>query len=216
MKNHPILFSPAMVRAILDGRKTQTRRVVTPQPPDCCHRLHGPKFYEPTIIDCKGEQCPGTPVFGVYDEDGEYGARSRYEIGHHLWVRESFDWVAGATTADFATKRFEALKYRADGGEPPSGKWSPSIHMPRWASRITLEVTAVRVQRVQEISEDDAMAEGVMPGPFDVQPGHAYRDRFCDLWNHLNANRGYGWNANPWVWCVTFQLVEADRIVAKQ
>lgn len=174
MKERPILFSGPMVRAILEGRKTQTRRVVKPQP------AHIAGIGTVLNIDTiTGKACP-------------YG-----KPGDRLWVRETWDGVrldgGGAL-----------VSYRADGDKPVTddGRWHPSIHMPRWASRITLEVVSVRVERLQEISEEDAMAEG-------VALAENYRGpvaHFASLWEQIN---GLGsWNANPWVWVVEFRRVQ--------
>jgi len=170
----PVLFSGPMVRAILEGRKSQTRRVVKPQPP------HGIKsVYAPITRD------PGNWQ-GVASDDliGWYG-RCPYGIpGDRLWVRETFQRARGG------------FQYRADGITTPRA-WKPSIFMPRTASRITLEVTGVRVERLQDISEKDARAEGVDAAPCFCIP---YRR----LWDSLNAKRGFGWEKNPWVWCISF------------
>lgn len=163
MKERPILFSGEMVRAILDGRKTQTRRIVKPQPRG---DFNGPHEYEQTRIGRRGDEYPGPTVFGIHDQDGEWGIVCPYgHPGDRIWVRET--WQQSVATRDKQRKTIEAptpgiglLHYRAtyDSDEPPC--WRPSIHMPRWASRITLEITGVRCERLNEISEADALAEG--------------------------------------------------------
>ncbi|MCP4902985.1 MAG: hypothetical protein GY906_38975 [bacterium] len=218
-RERPILFSGPMVRAILEGRKTQTRRVIK-----------NPEKLEGLMQDGEAaEWCP-------------YG-----KLGDHLWVREAFGTVDDAThqawlTADpGGADDYECnpcakdgpngerwiVDYRADNPQRPmdkphpktgkvSRRWRPSIHMPRWASRITLEITDVRVERVQEISENDAVAEGIQKrgrywdgGPHPVKGGPKCfplpRAAFKDLWDSINAKRGYGWHTNPWVWVIEFR-----------
>ena len=228
----PILFSGPMVRALLDGRKTQTRRVLKPQPPkdeygdDYITRLNGPEWYEPAVVDKYGDEVPGKPIWGVYDELGEWGAPVPYMPGDLLWVREK---------AYYGPNR---IAYAADnvpiGGRDRVEGWGParsSIHMPRWASRLTLEVTAVRVQRLQEISIEDARAEGVATEEWDdwrenvtsiAIPEGSYieneRDLFRDLWDSLNAKRGFGWDDNPWVIAVSFRVhkMNVDQFLAQR
>lgn len=195
MKEHPILFSAEMVRAILSGDKTQTRRVITPQP--SCQLVHG---------------CGD-----IWDEDNltrrlfrcKYGCR-----GDRLWVREKFAVCDkfGETTKwkNIGPNEPRIIQYAADNQFDYCGKWSPSIHMPRWASRITLEITDIRVERVQDISDEDAKAEGVsMNGRYwgDNPNYFDHRPSFQCLWNSINEKRGYGWASNPWVWCVDFKRV---------
>jgi hypothetical protein len=181
----PILFSGAMVRAILDGRKTQTRRIVKPQPEYAQRdgrllRLEeiNPDLW-PTATARLLPSCP-------------YGAP-----GDRLWVRETWRRAQDGV-----------LYYRACTGDDSfdGNAWKPSIHMPRAYSRITLEITSVRVERVQDIGPGDAYAEGIS----EVYPEHAVF-AFRRLWDSINAERGYGWDANPWVWVVDFQRVEEGR-----
>lgn len=190
MTDKPILFSAPMIRALLDGRKTQTRRVLKPQPGDL-----GRGF-----LDCK---LP-------------------YAIGYRLWVREAF--VTGFDIDDEFGRPVGDRKvwYRAtDSGltwydpdtestldNPP---WRPSIHMPRWASRLTLTVTDVRVQRVQEISEADAREEGCAMNWIGEQRRYGtWRDGFSKLWDTLNAPRGFGWEVNPWCCAISFRVDRAN------
>ncbi|MDD5397412.1 MAG: hypothetical protein PHW24_05170 [Candidatus Moranbacteria bacterium] len=176
MKEHPILFSGEMVWAILEGRKTQTRRVIKPQP----NKL-------------KTEQGL---LFAQYPNDEYwYGLKCNYGYaGDHLWVRESWRPLDD----DISVSKLgpgDTIYYRADYvGEALDGKWRPSIHMPRWASRITLEIVNVRVERVQDISEEDAEAEGTKS-----------IDSFHILWDIINHARDYGWETNPWVWKICFK-----------
>ncbi|MBN6728746.1 hypothetical protein [Burkholderia multivorans] len=209
MIERPILFSGQMVRAILEGRKTQTRRIA--KDVVAAHVVTGEALRD---LDSAGPRvrCP-------------HGAR-----GDRLWVRETWqgplieDHERDAyleSRTDFHTPKY--CEYAADGGAAPKfvtfddelvQRWRPSIHMPRWASRITLEITSVRVERLQSISEPDARAEGVT-----IEERHmhgycagAYRPpsirAFHDLWDSLNAARGHGWDVNPWVWVVEFRRIE--------
>lgn len=222
MAEKPILFSDEMVRAILNGSKTQTRRVIKPPPPlddfgnlDC-GRILGPEVYHPKKKDKHGEIYPGEPIFGVYDDIGEWGAKCPYgRPGDLLWVRET--WAShksldGTKPSEFPNAE-APLSYRADGiHQPKRGRWRPSIHMPRWASRISLKVTAVRAERVQDISEDDALAEGVSSDDprcdlIDPPPYSYARTNFALLWDKINEGRGYSWESNPWVWVIEFALV---------
>ncbi|GAV24790.1 hypothetical protein ciss_07230 [Carboxydothermus islandicus] len=214
----PIIFSTEMVRAILEGRKTQTRRVIKPQPPNYVDKIYGPEIYEPAIINKDGELVPGKPVYGVYDEWGEWGVKCPYgQPGDILWVRET--WIKDAAgyhyRANFNPGMEETVK--------PTLRWRPSIHMPREASRLFLRVKNVRVERLQDISEQDAIAEGIEWT--EEGPLHAHyldknicktgawlnfttaREAFASLWDSINAKNGYGWDVNPWVWVIEFELV---------
>ena len=222
MSEKPILFSSAMVRAILEGRKTQTRRAMKTQPPDGTLRV------EPWIVNGVRQirQTGGfnsrMPLFVSYEREGtsrEY-ACPYGDIGDPLWVRETFGLTdvpvsqINRPCAIWPDSNYEdgyaAAIYRADGewatpNSPDSGRfvWRPSIFMPRWASRITLEVTDVRVERVRDISEMDARAEGY---PQKTKPETA-RDWYHRLWDEINAKRGFGWDVNPWVWAIIFKAV---------
>jgi hypothetical protein len=194
MKERPILFSGPMVRAILEGRKTQTRRVV------------GPKW-NANVVDAR-IFTPGIGVFGC-DASVGYGDRVQcpYGVpGDRMWVRET--WAPHDDLAA-SSKDVGMIYYRADDENYYStdGRWRPSIHMPRWASRITLEITDVRVQRLQEIDYLDAMAEGIPEHGGNSSDG-AWRitDKFRELWESINAKR-CPWSSNPWVWAITFKSV---------
>jgi hypothetical protein len=174
VKERPILFSGPMVRAILEGRKTQTRRVIKPQP-----EIGGAYWRTPGGAigrDVKPKYCP-------------YG-----RPGDLLWVRETWAINIGAEPGE------SIYAYRADRERP--GDWKPSIHMPRKASRLLLRITDVRVQRVQEISDAEAIAEGCVP-VWDA--GVTPRDAFAELWDDINAPRDHGWESNPWVWAISFE-----------
>ncbi len=194
----PILFSGPMVRAILDGRKTQTRRVVKPQPGG--QLFHGMdwRWYRSALAD---EREPIRCPYGV--------------PGDRLWVRETFALSVvdpdGPPPED-DHENYDVI-YRADPDQPGGGwtdgdgkaippPWRPSIHMPRWASRLTLEVVSVRVERLNEISEADARAEGM-----DADVANSPRVWFMATWNAINAKRA-PWESNPWVWRVEFRRVE--------
>lgn len=215
MKERPILFSAPMVRALLDGTKTKTRRAVKLNAAGRVKAPGSPKNWHPDDPDC-AQACP-------------YG-----QPGDRLWVRETWNWfdpeaipqARRGMRADFTGRQGErqiewCAAYSADGplaypGYEGRDHWRPSIHMPRWASRITLEIVSVRVERLQDISEADAMAEGCTKnhngyfwgGPHAVSSlkqmptaTGAYRD----LWKSINGPSS--WDANPWVWVVEFRRV---------
>ncbi|MEF9678940.1 hypothetical protein ABRQ00_10935 [Pectobacterium aroidearum] len=207
MKERGIIFNGEMVRATLDGLKTQTRRVVRHQPDeDGLARLSGGPWMDTSE---KVYRCP-------------YG-----EVGDRLWVRETSglqirrDALGG--TGEFRVYRAsnpDAIRYKTASGEIAPIKWVPSIHMPRHASRITLEITDVRVERLNYISEEDAIAEGVARRHSDTYHGF-YRDyenqgygcgctfakdSFRSLWRSIYGAES--WNANPWCWAITFKRIE--------
>lgn len=215
MKEHPILFNDAMVLAILDGTKTQTRRPMKPQPPN----PHG-SSPECHWLDCGAE--PEKQRFGICGPLGEnvapYGGP-----GDRLWVRECWGRTSAETLAPFeiydiltgsadTLRRDVALAahYRATE-KFPDVVWRPSIHMPRWVSRITLEVTGVRAERVQDISGDDVWAEGIDNGKSNRAMGVRFhnmqRMAFRDIWDSIYAKKGLGWAENPWVWATTFRMI---------
>lgn len=199
-KAKPILFSAPMVRAILDGRKTQTRRIIKPQP------------------DWIRPSCGGTDVWHGYCGSGpENGVRCHYgTVGSELWVRET--WQHGPD---------DSVWYKATDEDIVGGcykrMWKPSIHMPRVASRITLRITGIRVERVQDITEEDAKAEGVEPNwigdlsgwnadehgwihytrGIENFPAFTAKESFQSLWEKINGPES--WAANPWVWVVSFE-----------
>ncbi len=211
----PILFSAEMVRAILDCRKTQTRRIIKPQPPaeaeSVCRQLHSqeaPEFDGAWTWWAGKPQKPITrPLFCRYGQPGD-----------QLWVRET--WGAVWPADEPVPLRQCEIEYRADlppgctdrpgewpadeGNGPEVPKWRPSIHMPRWASRITLEVKGVRVERLQDISCADAEAEGA--GFEAGLTGGQAREAFSLLWNKINGPGA--WDANPWVWVISFERVK--------
>lgn len=189
MKSRPILFSAPMVRAILDGRKTVTRRVMNPQ-------LHCYEHGKP-VVYC-GPKGSGKTKEVVCP----YGT-----VGDRLWVRET--WAAAPTrnlTKPTELTPGEFIEYRATYSNDSHFVWRPSIFMPRWASRITLEITWVRVERLQDITHHDALEEGV---DYDVsKEDGAPLQRFKKLWHEING-KTYPWDTSPWVWVVSFRRVEA-------
>lgn len=217
MKERPVLMSAPMVQAILNGAKTQTRRIMKPQP----RMFAGAPRWRWKGFAWQSGDCP--IYFGPY------------AVGDRLWVRESLkrendfaDFGSGPVNEPYYV-------YASDGcavddhtpADEPHQKSVPSIHMPRWASRITLEITKLRIQRVQDISEEDAEAEGAMfwwnllsrsEQERIYSGGRGPRGAFRDLWDSINAKceRGrklhdkehwkppYAWDMNPWVWAISF------------
>jgi len=187
----PILMNGEMVKALLAGSKSQTRRLMKPQPFKLCGITYWKDF----------SWCPGAnqPDIASHCPLGIAGS--------HLWVRET--WQDG----EFAQNEPKGPVYRATdpNWETCEGwKWKPSIFMPRSASRITLEILEVRVQRLQDISEDDAKAEGVGECQHGllIDEGCNYRGGFQNLWESMNAKRVFGWAENPWVWCISFRRIK--------
>lgn len=189
MADKGIIFSAPMVRALIDRRKTQTRRL-----------LRNPEYYGCPTGDCphdKQAECNAAMAALTRKETG-------YAVGDRLYVRENWQALSFGdylpTKSRPADVRFAATDPCADLPADARGyPWRPCIHMPRWASRIWLEVTDVRVQRLQEISEAEAIAEGV-----DMVAKRNYRDGYAVLWNSLHAKPGTRWDDNPWVVAVGF------------
>lgn len=215
MSELPILFSGPMIIALLDGRKTQTRRVIKPQFPEVVKRA-GFTFF-----------TPERHVSGRDGKGNEWFRKLRYATGDRLWVRET--WASHWANDDIKPSEIVgdcwSVKYVADGHVLPAKrdgslasndqfrKSRPSIFMPRWASRLTLAVTNVRVERLQDISEEDAKAEGasaVFATREDGTEAYGHRIGFHILWNSLNAKRGLGWDKNPWVAAYTFTVHHAN------
>ena len=197
MKERPILFSGPMVRALLDGRKTQTRRIVKPQPE------RGEKYEaaEPWL----GDDGLWRWMHGVVCREAT-ARRCPYGVpGDRLWVRETFSFAGGQGVWELSQAQslgVERWLYRADGAD--ADRWWPSIHMPRAASRLTLEVTGVRVERVQNISGADAIAEG-FGGQEDAHEPSA-REKFLSTFYDINKRASR--TENPWVWVIEFKRLE--------
>jgi hypothetical protein len=188
--DRPILFSAPMIRALLDGRKTQTRRIIKRQPAlDACAVFGPAHLLLPGNVDL-----------------------ARFAVGDRLWVKETwrsearFDTVKPVALPRSALVSFDA-DYRDEPNDGCRGRTRVSIHMPRWASRLTLTVTGVRVQRLQEISEADAAAEGAAHAygqPFHSDGALTDRRRFECLWKEINGPDS--WAANPWIVALTFTV----------
>ena len=240
----PILFSGPMVRAILEGRKTQTRRVVR-WPTWANQERDWPALLQDRGLALYEDGRPRRTFVSPYGVPGD-----------RLWVRETWGYRGGCWSTSEPDIYRRTIAYRADdsqatiirpaedetgipkqvcrckapeGGDERDGptdehldeltrywkSWRPAIHMPRWASRLTLEVTDVRVQWLGEISEDDAKAEGVRRDnePCDHKRqscadvgclGRGYRSTFCEVWDSINSERA-PWASNPWVWVISFR-----------
>lgn len=213
-----MIFNGEMVRAILDGRKTQTRCIMKNQPA-------GDYPNTPALIRSVG---------GGFQWYGHYGVSSIFNcpfgaVGDRIWVRETFQGPLvteelfeeyRANPEKFETPQY--CEYAADGGARPEycdlddnlrHGWRPSIHMPRWASRILLEITSVRVERLNDISQEDAQAEGMeltgwRPTYSDPDSGGEVwtpYDNFAELWQSIYGEES--WEANPWVWVIEFKVV---------
>jgi len=197
MREHPILFSGEMIRAIHDDRKTQTRRVVKPQPTSPYRLVTGEWVDRPVATSC--QTLPIAP---------------RYCVGDTLWVRETWQAIRPVNATEWTTclphPAVSGIRivYAADREQDPPPKWRPSIYMPRWASRLTLEITDVRIQRLQDISEEDAKAEGVEPViDKKIHGWSPHCLEFSLLWDSINKDRGFSWRTNPWVRALTFKRV---------
>lgn len=197
MKERPILFSGPMVRAVLDGSKTQTRRVVKPKYDWYCGDEGGEfwPFYQ-DYVTASPEPVPVSCPYGV--------------PGDRLWVREAVSFSTPTiplhkipTEEQHALFPYIRCWYQADNDRPTWAEtaWKPSIHMPRWASRIALEITGVRVERLNEISRGDAMGEGCPHSNMAAGPNPV--DWYRDLWNSINGPGS--WDANPFVWVIEFK-----------
>jgi len=220
-----------MVRAILDGRKTVTRRVMSKGNSGCGSFPYSGLDLSKAINDGKTTHAP------KLDDDGSiHRIYPKLRVVDRLWVRETFCRVPTRELLHGGALHGEAPAHKIDGSDPSVAfvykcscvgdrklYWKPSIHMPRAASRITLEVVCVTAERLQDITEEDAIAEGVegildsdgimFYKDYNYAPNHPFntayaRVSFQRLWESLNAARGYGWDANPWVWRVGFKVLE--------
>lgn len=200
MKEHPIIFSSDSIRAILEGRKTQTRRV--------------------TKQNALLERQIAT---GIVTSGVDYSKLLRFcpygQPGDRLWVRETWGYPDNMNPGNdavyisyIADKTSMFVHFKTGEKVSVSGyakplKLKPSIFMPRWASRITLEIVSVRVERVQDIHPLDCVAEGASTYDTNISLD-THINRFKVLWNSINAKRGYSWESNPWVWVIEFKRVE--------
>jgi len=252
VRERPILFSDAMVRAILDGRKTQTRRILKPQPPSEVEtRVAGADYgLDPRVKRGIGmyslndyERLPKEP--GVFDVSGSVGFvrdrcgqtewRCPYGVpGDRLWVREAWAlealgddservvWRPNLAAAWVEERERLGEVFYLEWDYRPE-RWRPSIHMPRWASRLTLEITDIRVERLQRLqtwtaeTEADVLAEGltfvedspgqILPKQYGLPGRMLSRTPWCafqNLWDEINSDRA-PWASNPWVWVIQFR-----------
>lgn len=224
MRERPIIFNADMVRAVLDGRKTQTRRII--QSPAKNMQANGQK-----VIDYRepGDKWYGEHVFSMRNQSGTWCDYTKEQflakcpfgaVGDHLWVRETFRVHSRAT--DVATLVYKASEQQSwtqqthrvpiEHCHKPAvvDKWTPSIHMPRWASRIALVITGVRVERLQDISHSDAKSEGCWYGRGGGEPDFAVNpsDHFPTLWASIYGEES--WQADQWVWVIEFKRVEGQ------
>jgi hypothetical protein len=186
LKKRPIIMGAESVRAILDERKTVTRRVVGKR------MLERFKF-SPSgeLLGSFNEAHPEWEIYPTIDD-------APYRIGDRVWVKETWAECPDGGCLYKADPMFIGCD-KSDF----AWDWKSSMFMPRWASRITLEITDIRVERVQDITPEDALKEGFCNYGTDVDT----LDAFCEAWQKLNAKRGYPWEKNPWVWVVLFRVV---------
>lgn len=217
MKERPIIMSADMVKAILDGSKTMSRRVIKLED---YHRNvwdycipHNDKSAR-----LLGEPYLKVPYDAITDNAGTRITCPYGQVGDRLWVRETWQVIGDTEEDDYS------ILYKADNNYPIDRgvKWCSPLFMPRWASRITLEITGVRAERLWDITEEDAIKEGCQLiartiQPFELKPSprftaperpFTHRDHFIGLWDSLNAKRGYGWKTNPWVWGISFTRIK--------
>jgi hypothetical protein len=223
MKERIFNAKPHEVRALLTGAKTQHRWVMAVQPDE--HATVTVEHYNPTVIDRHGDEQPGAEIFGAWWADGDCGLRCPYgQPGDRFWMREATHRrpMLHLLTGEPLAPKYDGGAYTADGEDvlDPQGfdiawwysrKSCPSIHMPRWASRCTLEITDVRVQRLQEISEADAWSEGIDHGQalsMGCTDGAAVA-AYSALWESINGPAS-SWDLNPWVWCISFRRINAS------
>jgi hypothetical protein len=188
MKERPILMNREMVQATKELIKTHTRRI------NGLDKIN----IKPNMWKYSGVEADGIHhLFWFADGINTELVKCPYgKVGDRLWVRETFRPSEDPLS--------NSIFYRADEEYHKGAGWKPSIHMPRWASRLTLEIIDIRVERVQDISHRDALAEGVS---YDVsKEGGAPVPRFHALWDSINASRGYSWDSNPWVWVIEFKV----------
>jgi hypothetical protein len=196
MKMRPILFSTEMVKAIIDGRKTQTRRVVKPQP--VRHSANHWAWKDRVVFIGAGTTEPCRDLMA---------SEATYSVGDILWVRET--WMPYFAASILPTNKYIHKATQPEGNLLAAKivglKWRPSIHMPREAARLFLRVTGVRCERLQELSPADYAAEGIG----DHQVGDNFNSGvFSGVWDSINTKGGHNWDANPWVWVYEFERVD--------
>lgn len=248
MKAKQILFNSLMVKALLDGRKTQTRRPINPQPeldPSVGFKWKGAAYGKG--INPSTEMQQAASFLSEYNPLGQPG--DLLYVRESCWIYGSW-WEAGKTKTGRQKWRFKPIGkdvvFQNPGVEHMTFQgvnlagYVPrnSIHMPRWASRLTLKISEIRVERIQEISEDDALTEGIETDLWDMAPvakrygydnawfvgwsmgiehpnveadaGRVCRESYRSLWDSINAKNGLGWDSNPWVWVVVFEVIHAN------
>lgn len=202
MKEHPILYSTPMIQAKLAGRKTQTRRIIKVQPGEQLNPCGSSKWYwstDPSDLKIPYVKCP-------------YG-----QIGDLIWARETWAYAEDEFGNHSSTTNgdcFGKFLYKANGDDN-HGRWKPSIHMPKEASRIWERITDIRVERLQDISEKDAIAEGVESFKEGNQTLYKHyvsddvcysaKDSYASLWESINGDGS--WGLNPWCWCITTEIL---------
>jgi hypothetical protein len=226
MKNtneKPILFSASMIRAILDGKKTQTRRIVKPQPPQWAGV---PSLVVGEWVAIEGVhpvgECESVNCSHLQHRESTYSIKCPFgKIGDSLWVRETWGVASiydPVKPSDLEPNGMKVSYFATDSHEGVKGR--PSIFMPRWASRINLEITGIRVERLQDISEADALAEGITYALAEDllsggvvnydEPAHftpyRYKWGYKQLWNQINGENA--WAENPFVWCISFEVTK--------
>lgn len=233
MKERPILFNTDMVKAIIDGRKTQTRRPVKKEFVDLIEYVAASNddstefdflglSYGECQLDNGKTEAPQWLVFcSEYPEEGVIPIGQGFgSVGDRLWVRETFCPVdvtefGGSKWVDYRATPYDSDLHPAGWhnapDDPEAMKWKPSIHMPHWACRLVLEITDIRLERVQDITEEDAAAEGTITEEMAAKDGLAWRfsDRkqFQDMWEKVYPN---SWENNEWVWVIEFKIAELN------
>lgn len=206
MKERPILFKGEMVRAILNGTKTQTRRIIKAHVP----RNDKDTFENPYFV---GGTFSGDWWYKPFKNGTADVLNCPFgKPGDELWVRETY--------CETPVSILYRATYKPMSGDGLFLRWKPSIFMPRRVARIILKITNVRVERLQDITEEDAKAEGTtipgsdkgtwlqkVTGPY-VPEKPTYREHFKLLWETINAKRGYGWDTNPWLWVIEFERIK--------
>lgn len=206
MKERGIIFGAESVRAILEGRKRQTRRAVKPQP-------SSPEWLGYMMIG------PGKATLcgSDYPDSDKDEVTSPYQPGQRLWVKEAYSedgmhfypHLAATYKADGGIEIEDGKAYSPESKSWHRFQWKSPLFMPRWASRLTLEVTEVRVERLQEISEKDAKAEGCSSRSYrDGRGDESARLEYRRNWESINGKK-HPWESNPWVWAITFKRMEA-------